>query len=238
MFEERNNDLNLAKIFVGVRRNATDLLPMDLEGRFELKNCTLTFNWRNYLCTYFDEMRAIDVMRPSNDQSVEATTMGNAVRTGEMSMEDALTADYNASMGLHDDKVRTVRRRRRLRIGLKHEQWLRDAEPYKQAEYVKLMEDQVLKRKEEREMEYNCLEFSDSEGGDDHPPSEGDDKEIIEGGEAESDWEDDEDDDEVHYFGPEEDDVGGLFDSDDDGGYDYMNEGVPSWAEYQFPDRS
>lgn len=48
------------KITVQVRRELTDMLPMDLKSGFNPGDYTFKFDWRTYLCTFFDEQKRMD----------------------------------------------------------------------------------------------------------------------------------------------------------------------------------
>ncbi len=47
-----------ANTIVTVRRELTDILPIDLKVDYTPGKCTYKFDWRTYYSTYFDEERA------------------------------------------------------------------------------------------------------------------------------------------------------------------------------------
>jgi hypothetical protein len=91
------------KMLVQVRRELTDLLPMDLEGHFAAADYAFRFDWRTYLCTFFNEMRSMDVVHePTGECDVDLKSQGLA-----------------AGSKRHDEDVLAARRKRRVRIGMK-----------------------------------------------------------------------------------------------------------------------
>jgi hypothetical protein len=74
---------------------------MDLRGRFEPADYAFRFDWRTYLCTFFDEMRSMNMTHEAAWQvGTEFESLG-----------------YLSSF--LDEDIVAVRRKRRVRIGVK-----------------------------------------------------------------------------------------------------------------------
>jgi hypothetical protein len=182
-------------IVVQLRRDLTDLLPMDLEAHFEPGDYTFKFNWRTYLCTYFDETRSM------SDEPAEEDVEDVRKQFPE-GMDNLGVEGFRRMLALVYKKMQSkkfeVRRKRRIRIGLKTQEWLREESPDTLDWFSKLEERQMERRKGNYNMAVSFVEFSDSEeeeegGGLEKPGRE------VEGGFTEDDS--DEDDE---YYGHEE----------------------------------
>ena len=166
---EPDTDFN-PNVMVKVRRELTDLLPMDLQCRFEDGDYCMEFNWRTYLCTYFDDQKRIAAANVSQDKVYETNAevarqeieKGNIDVFGalEFLMKQALLSLQRAS----DNAFRLVRRRRRARMGMKLHENLRGTQNEARRErYSKYGEDKVMRNMKDRRLYVSFEQFSDSE---------------------------------------------------------------------------
>jgi ABC-type Zn2+ transport system substrate-binding protein/surface adhesin len=107
------------------------------------------------------------------------------------------------STGVSDhNRLLKAKRKRRVRIGLKAQDWLRSKGAETLEWYGKLDEELVVKQVQSLQMGANFEQFSDEEGGDEE--ERGDDEEEEEEQEEEDGSWQDSDDEEEHDDGDEE----------------------------------
>jgi hypothetical protein len=158
------------KVMIGVRRELTDLLPLDLQCDFISEPPTMKFNWRTYFCTFFDEQKQIAAadLDPSKAYVGFVREIEEKMDQGEVDLKDMMETVMKkvlrSQKARQENSFILVRRKRRQRIGLKLLKGLQHRTDERNDRYYQRDENRVAKRMRDRQFFSNFEEFSDSEG--------------------------------------------------------------------------
>lgn len=157
------------KVIVQIRRELTDLFPIDLQYSFAYPNFIIQFDWRMYLCTFFDEQKRIEAANsnPYKAHLSYATQLREEIDKGELDMiqafKMALERVLPSAQRCLENAFVLTRRKRRLRIGMKVHDWLEDKDKEWRENYAKYGENAVERSIKDSRLWVELEEFSDEE---------------------------------------------------------------------------
>ena len=156
-------------VLVQIRREVTDLLPIDMQYEFRSPDFTIRFDWRTYLSTFFDEQKRIAGANPNPYKAhiPYAMQLRENIDRGEIDPLEAFKMAIERVMpsvqACSENAFVLTRRKRRLRVGMSVHGWLEEKDEDWRENYSRYGENVVAQKIKDSHFWVGCEEYSDEE---------------------------------------------------------------------------